>query len=123
MAQGKPVLPLDVRLGSIVQDGDGAVALYREMVSAPDHFFPRTSHDMRNRVGLLSLDRGVNDPGTVARVSAEMLARELSAIRPSDQPAPSRWRLATIWQAAKALPVVASAIRVLEWVRGLLPFV
>ena len=75
MAQGKAVLPLDLQLSSIVQDGDGAVALHREMSSAPARFFPNTHQEMRNRIGLLSLDRGINDAGTVARVSAEMLAR------------------------------------------------
>ena len=123
MAEGKAVLPLDLQLGSFVQDGDGAVALHREMISAPERFFPNTHQEMRNRIGLLSLDRGINDAGTVARVSAEMLARELSAILPPDQPTHIRQRLATVWQGAKALPVLASAIRILEWLRGLLPFV
>ena len=123
MAEGKAVLPLDLQLGSFVQDGDGAVALHREMISDPERFFPNTHQEMRNRIGLLSLDRGISDAGTVARVSAEMLARELSAILPPDQPAHSRQRLATAWHAAKALPVLASAIKILEWVRGLLPFV
>ena len=123
MAQGKAVLPLDLQLGSIVEDGDGAVALRKEMISAPDRFFPNTHQEMRNRIGLLSLDRGINDAGTVARVSAEVLARELSAILPSDQPTHIMQRLATAWHAAKALPVLASAIKILEWVRSLLPFV
>ena len=123
MAEGKAVLPLNLQLGSIVQDGDGAVALHREMISDPDRFFPNTYQEMRNRIGLLSLDRGINDAVTVARVSAEMLARELSSILPSDQPAHIRQRLATAWHAAKALPVLASTIKILEWVRGLLPFV
>ena len=35
IAQGKPVLPFDLQLGSTVDDGDGAVALHREMVPAP----------------------------------------------------------------------------------------
>ena len=123
MAEGKAVLPLDLQLGSFVQDGDGAVALHREMISDPERFFPNTHQEMRNRIGLLSLDRGISDAGTVARVSAEMLARELSAIVPPDQPAHSRQRLATAWHAAKALPILASAINILEWVRSLLPFV
>ena len=123
MAEGKAVLPLDLQLGSFVQDGDGAVALHREMISAPERFFPNTHQEMRNRIGLLSLDRGINDAGTVAQVSAEMLARELSANWPSDQTRHIRQRLATVWQAAKALPVLASAIKILEWVRSLLPFV
>ena len=123
MAEGKAVLPLDLQLGSIVQDGDGAVALHREMISDPERFFRNTHQEMRNRIGLLSLDRGISDAGTVARVSAEMLARELSTILPSDQPTHIMQRLATAWHAAKALPVLASAIKILEWVRGLLPFV
>ena len=123
IAEGKTVLPLDLQLGSFVQDGDGSVALHREMISAPERFFPNTHQEMRNRIVLLSLDRGINDAGSVARVSAEMLARELSTNLPSDQPVHIRQRLATVWQGAKALPVLASAIRILEWVRSLLPFV
>ena len=121
-AQGKPVLPLDLQLGSIVQDGDGAVALYREMVSAPDRFFPKTYQDSRNRFGLVSLDRGINDAGTVARVSVEMLAKELNAVSPPDQPVGAKRRLTALWQATKALPVIASAIRIFEWAKGLLSF-
>ena len=122
LAQGKPVLPLDLQLGSIVQDGDGAVALHREMISAPARFFPNTHQEVKNRFGLLSLDRGINQAVVVGRVSAEMLATELDAIPPSDRPTNIKQRLATIWQASKALPVLASAIKIMEWVRGLLPF-
>ena len=122
IAQGKPVLPLDLQLGSIVQDGDGAVTLHREMVSSPDRFFPNTYQDSRNRLGLLSLDRGINGAETVARVSVELLSKELNAIAPSDQPIKVTRRLAAVWQATKALPVIASAIRILEWAKGLLSF-
>ena len=123
MALGKPVLPLDLQLGSIVQDGDGAVALYRGMVSELSRFFPDTHQELRNRIGLLSLERGINDAGTVARVSAEMLAKEFSAGLSSGQPAHIWQRLATAWGAVKTLPILAAAIKILEWVRGLLPFV
>ena len=122
MDQGKPVLPLDLQLGSIVQDGDGAVALYREMVSAPGRFFPNTHQDIRNRVGLLSLDRGINDPKVVARVSAEMLAKELDAVTLPDRSTSITRRATTAWQAAKSLPIIASAIKIIEWAKGLLPF-
>ena len=40
---GKPVLPLDLRLCSLSDDGDGAIGLHREMLSDPDRFFPHTS--------------------------------------------------------------------------------
>ena len=123
MALGKPVLPLDLQLGSIVQDGDGAVALYRGMVSELSRFFPDTHQELGNRIGLLSLEQGINDAGMVARVSAEILAKEFSAVSSSDQPMHIWQRLATAWGALKTLPILAAAIKILEWVRGLLPFV
>ena len=122
IALGKPVLPLDLQLGSIVQDGDGAVTLHRGMVLSPGRFFPNTYEDSRNRLGLISLDRGINDAETVARVSVEMLSQELSSIAPSDQSIGFTRRLLVAWQATKTLPVIASAIRIFEWAKGLLSF-
>ena len=46
--------------------------------------------------------------------------RELSAILPSDQPTNIRRRLAIAWGAMKAFPVLASGIKILEWVKGLI---
>ena len=122
VSKGKPALPLDLQLGSIVQDGDGAATLYREMALDPGRFFPNTYQDSRNRLGLFSLDRGISDAATVARMSVEMLAKELTAITSSDQPIGFKRRLAFVWQAAKTLPLIASAIRIFEWVKGLLSF-
>ena len=122
IALGKPVLPLDLQLGSTADDGDGAVALHREMVSSPGRFFPNTHRDVANRIGLFALDRGINDPKVVARVSAEMLARELDGISRPDRLMNVRRRLAASWQAMKALPIVASAIKIIEWMRHLPPF-
>ena len=122
ISQGKPVLPLDLQLRSTAEDGDGAVALHREMVSDSSRFFPNTHQDVTNRFGLFSLDREINAPEAVARVSAEMLARELDAIPPTDQSMNVRGRLVTAWQAVKALPVIASAIKIVEWAKALLPF-
>ncbi len=122
IALGKPVLALDLQLGSTAEDGDGAVALHREMASDPSRFFPNTHQDVTNRVGLLSLNRGINDAETVARVSAEILAKEFDAIPLSDQSMDVRRRLVAAWQAMKALPVIASAIKIIEWAKDLLPF-
>ena len=80
IASCKPVLPLDLQLGSTVEDGDGAVALRREMVLNPGLFFPNTHQSVKNRFGLLSLERAINAPEVVARVSAETLTRELDAL-------------------------------------------
>ena len=123
IAQGKPVLPLDLELGSIVQDGQGALALHREMTSAPARFFPNTHSDVINRIGLLSLNRGINDAGAVAQASAEMLATEFEAKPPEIESAHPIRRMAAAWQFVRALPIVASAIKVVEWARSLLPFV
>ena len=114
---GKPVLPLDLPLGSTADDGDGAVALHREMTVAPARFFPNTHPDIANRFELLSLNREINDAEVVARVSAELLAKELDAT-PSSQKSRTRFkdRLASAWQAAKALPILSAAIKIIEWV-------
>ena len=120
---GKPVLPLDLQLGSTADDGEGTVALHREMATQPSLFFPSAYTEVMNRIGLLSLDRGINDAGTVAQVSAEMLARELEDVPQAEQPTNAKQRLATAWQFAKELSVVASAIKIVEWVRGFLPFI
>ena len=122
IALGKPVLALDLQLGSTAKDGDGAVTLHRGMALEPRRFFPNTHQDVTNRVGLLSLNRGINDAKTVARVSAEILANEFDAISLSDQSTNVRRRLVAAWQAMKALPVIASAIRIIEWAKGLIPF-
>ena len=122
IALGKPVLPLDLKLGSTADDGEGAIALHREMATIPDRFFPRTHHDVMNRVGLLSLDRGINDVEIAARVSAEMLSRELEAIPLPRRRANTKRRLVDAWRFAKELSVVASAIKIIEWAKNLVPF-
>ena len=122
IASCKPVVPLDLQLGSTVDDGDGAVALYREMVSNPGRFLPSTYQDLKNRFGLLSLEHEINAPEVVAKVLAEMLAKELDAIPPTEQSTNGKRRLTAAWQAVKALPMIAAAIKVFEWARGLLPF-
>ena len=48
---GKPVLAIDLNLGSITEDGEGAVALHREMTLDPGRFFPSTYSDVKNRIG------------------------------------------------------------------------
>ncbi len=120
---GKPVLPLDLQLGSAADDGEGAVALQREMATEPDRFFPSTYRDAKNKVGLLALDRGINDAGTVAHVSAEMLTRELEATPTPGQAANIKGRLTTAWRAAKELSVVVYLIKIFERVKGAVPFV
>ena len=119
VASGKPVFPLDLHLGSIADDGNGGVDLYRGMMSEPDRYFPNTHPNLINRLGLLSLERGVNDADTAARSAAEMLGKELDSAKSEGWHTKSGRQLANWWQLVKALPPIASAIKVLEFLRGL----
>ena len=81
--QGKPVLALDLQIGSLSNDGDGALALHKETMDSPDHFFPFTHQEMVGKLGLVSLESGINNVEQVARVAAELIEAELSALPPT----------------------------------------
>ena len=111
---GKPVLPMDLRLGSITNDGEGAVALHRELTSNPRSFFPKTHADVINRIGLIGLNRGINDVGAVARTAAEVLEREFSTETQRYWRTRVKKRVIDVWQYTKTLPVLASVIKIVE---------
>lgn len=114
----KPVLPLDLQLGSLADDGNGAVDLHREMLSDPGRFFPNTQRDVLNRIGIVSLDRDINEAEGVAQAAAEMLERELNNAPQRDWRASTGRRLRDAWQAANSLPPIAAAIKIVEFFRG-----
>ena len=115
---GKPVLPLDLRLGSTSNDGDGAGALHREMMTDPDRFFPATSSLLINRIGTLSLNRGINDVGVAARSAAEILGEELKTGSRERGGTGLKRRMKDLWRSATALPIVAAMVKIFEFVRG-----
>ena len=117
---GKPVLPLDLQLGSMVDDGDGAVDLHREMLSEPERFFPITHSDVINRMGMLSLNRGINETGVAARSASEVLERELEAAPAIGWRENVRRRFVELWKFANSFPPIAAAIKIVEFVRGFL---
>lgn len=121
-AQSKPVLPLDLRIGSISGDGDGAVVLHKRMLSEAEKFLPCTHAQAVNRIGMLSLDRGVNEPGTVARLAAEILEIELRSPLPASGRTRLKSKLSYLWQVARSLPILSAAIKLLEAAWRLLPF-
>ena len=114
----KPVLPLDLQLGSIVDDGDGAVALHREMLSDPGRFLPHTHSDVLNRIGMVSLDRGINEAAVAAVTAAEILERELLAAPASGWRTRAGRPLVRAWRFAHSLPPIAAAIRIVDFLRG-----
>ena len=76
---GKPVLPLDLEIGSLSEDGQGALLLHKEFQSTPEQFFPSTHVTVVNQIELLSLQAEGRDPAGVAQRAVEVLARELDA--------------------------------------------
>ena len=120
---GKPVLPLDLDIGAITEDGEGAVALHREMMSDTDRFFPNTHPEIKNRMGLLSLNRGLVEPESAALAAAEMVSEEIGADQPDPaHPIRSRNPLRRVGQGLKQLPLAAAAIRIVEFLRSHIPF-
>jgi len=120
--RGKPILPLDLQLGSSADDGDGALALYWDLTAEPLRFFPNTGQDVANRIDLLSLERGINDVPSVARTAAEMLTRELESAPRQERSEGAKVRLGRLWESAKEISVVASLVRFAVWMKDLLPF-
>lgn len=116
----KPVLPLDLEIGGITEDGEGAIALYREMMSDTDWFFANTHSEVKNRMGLLSLSRGLVEPEVAARAAAEMLSEELRA-NPFGTPQPIgvKGSLRRVGRILKELPLAVAVIKVVEFVRNL----
>ena len=120
---GKPVLPLDLDVGAITEDGEGAVALYREMMSDTAWFFPNTHSRIKNRMGLLSPNRGLVEPESAALVAAEMVSEELRANQPeSAKSVRSKNPFHRVGRGLKELPLVAAAAKILEFLRSLIPF-
>ena len=119
---GKPVLPLDLDIGAITDDGDGGVALHREMMSDTDWFFPNTHPEIKNRVGLLSLNRGLVEPEAAAMTAAEMLSEELRHGQTDLlQSVREKSLLPRVWRIVKELPLAVAVIRIVEFLRNLLP--
>ena len=77
MELGKPVLPLDLKIGALSEDGEGALQLHRELQSNPRDFFPATHGRVINQVESLSLQGGNHRAASVAQRAVEILSREL----------------------------------------------
>ena len=74
---GKPVLPLDLEIGALSEDGEGALQLHRELLVDPKSYFPQTHRDVMNRIETLSLNQSDHDVASVALRAVEVLSREL----------------------------------------------
>ena len=117
---GKPILPMDIPIGAIIEDGDGAVALYKCMMSNPERFFPNTHLDVKNSIGMISLINSVNNVDSTAQVAAGLLARELNATKTKHRRMKGvRNQLYSRLKLIRSLPVIASGVKLFEFIKGL----
>ena len=119
---GEPVLPVDLKLGSVVEDGEGAIDLLREMMSHLEPLFPSTHREAINRLGLLTMDRGTNHPTDSVSTAAEILEREVAVGEEETHAPKAGGRLNRVARGLGELPVVAAAIKIIEFIRGVLRF-
>lgn len=79
---GLPVLPLDLQIGALSEDGEGALALHREMMDNPSRFFPNSHNEVVNKLSLVSLNTGINDVENAARAASDLINAELGSQSP-----------------------------------------
>lgn len=75
----RPLLPLDLKIGASLGDGEGSLALRREAVQTPERFFPHDPEALKHglpRVTLLDPEEPVN---FIAERAIDLLSRELLA--------------------------------------------
>ena len=77
LAAGKPVIPMDIRIGARWEDGDGALKLLDEMKSDPKLFLPRRHEIVKTRLFALSLEGECPPVERIANEVADILKSEL----------------------------------------------
>lgn len=80
LTRGMPVLPMDIEIGGISQDGGGAVQLYQEMARQPSHFLRHTGGQISSRLFDLSLRNDSADITRVAAMAVDVISQELRAM-------------------------------------------
>ena len=120
IALGKPVLPLDLEIGSLSEDGEGALLLHKEFQSKPEEFFPATHLSIVNQIESLSLQAESQDPASVARRATGVLARELDS-GPIQEERPDSG-LGTLFDGTvNRLLKVTGVLRAIEYLKNWIP--
>ncbi|HEX8699221.1 MAG TPA: hypothetical protein VF815_10325 [Myxococcaceae bacterium] len=81
LRKSAPVLPLDLPLGSLSEDGEGALELLRDAQLNPSHFFPHTGAGFLQQLLGLSFSSPTADPERIARKAVQLLGKELEEAR------------------------------------------
>ncbi len=108
---GKPVIPIDVDVGSSLKDGPGGAAIYREALAYPERFVAVDADHLRRALPRLSLERGDSVPEAVAGDVHDLLLRLRTA---------SQDRSATVVAAAapsSTLEVIVQSAAPIDWSR------
>ena len=79
LAAGKPVMPMDIRIGASREDGEGALKLLSEMKSDPKQFLPLRHAIVKTRLSTLSLEGACPPVRRIANEAADILKAELEA--------------------------------------------
>ena len=77
LADGKPVMPMDLSVGARSNDGDGALQLLSEMKTDQRTFLPRSHTVVNLQLYALSLEQPVASIRRIATAVAKILAIEL----------------------------------------------
>ena len=86
LADGKPVMPMDIAIGSRSNDGGGALDLLSEMKTDQRAFLPCGHEVVNRRLYALSLEQPAWSVRRVARTVAKILAAELEVIVNANPP-------------------------------------
>ena len=116
---GKPVLPLDLEIGALYEDGEGARLLHKELQSEPSEFLPNTHEQVVDQIEALSLEGGTHGAAEVARRAAEILGVELSSDATSEGRGVRRLASRT-WVAAGRFIAAIGVLRALDFLKHLL---
>ena len=116
---GKPVLPLDLEIGALFEDGEGARLLHKELQSDPSEFLPNTHDQAVDQIEVLSLEGGAHGATDVARRAAEILGLELNSDTSGAVGGPRR-TAARIGTAARRFLTAIGVLRALDFLKHLL---
>ena len=120
---GKPVLPIDLNVGALSGDGDGALLLHRELMDDPARFFPGSHETVMDRLDTLTLEREIHHVSAVAQRAAEFLASELAVeAQMPTEPAPRshiRRFFSYVHNAVSSFVTWVGLARAIEFLRGL----
>ena len=119
MELGKPVLPLDLKIGALSEDGEGALLLYKELQSNPRDFFPATHRHVINQIESLSLQGGNHQAASVAQRAVEILSRELHR-SPASESRGIKSLFGNVGRAVSKFLTVIGVLRAIDFLKQLL---